>query len=226
MHYRWLYFIGFWLYLASSTHGFSQATAPDKHVAPDGRHSVEVVPHDPSGNSSDFDATLIVRAGETVLARYLAQDLAIVNDLWSPDGKFVAVEQHTVGGVDRVWVLRLSDGKALKKPETLKPVTGQPLYSEDALAARVHHQFPELDPAAVFKSGAYLKDWTTENKLIIRAVITFRTAAEGASVEIFDTYRLSAKGLHLVGSEMHKDTPEYFALPYERRLFTGRCVPA
>ncbi len=154
----WLYLVTFWLCLVSAGFAFSQGTASDKHSAPDNQHSLEVVPTALPGTGPDDTATLIVRTGDVVLSRYPAEDLSIVDDLWSPDGKFVAAAQHTVSGGDRVWVFRLRDGKALKKPEHFKPVAGQPLYSDKALDARVRAKFPELRHATFFNSGASALD--------------------------------------------------------------------
>ena len=205
MQRRWFYSVTFWLCLVFADQVFSQGEAPNKHSAPDDRHSLEVASTALPSAGSDDTATLIVRVGDAVLSRYPAEDEPIVTDLWSPDGKFVAAAQHTVGGGDRTWVFRLSDGKALKKPEHFKPVVGQALYSERALSARVRAKFPELRRATFLRSGASVEDLTAQNELVIRGVVVFRENDDW--VEIFDTYHVSAKGLHLVRSQMHKDPP-------------------
>ena len=184
---------------------FSQVDVYREHFADDYQHSIQVVPTALPHAGPYNDATLIVRAKDKVLARYPTGDAVIVDEFWSPDGKFVAAAQHTVGGGDFVWVLRLKDGKALKKPELLRPVPRQPLYSTDVLAARVRAKLPEFRHAISSNSGASIEDWTAQNELVIRAVVSFHAVKD--SVEIIDTYRVTSRGLHLVRSQMHKDPP-------------------
>lgn len=219
----WLCSVTFGLCLVAVGPAFSQGKVPDKRSSPDDRHSLEIAPTAMHGARPDATATLVVRAGEKVLSRYSAEDLSIVTDLWSPDGKFVAAAQHTVGGGDRVWVFRLSNGKALKKPEHFKPVAGQPLYSERALAARVRAKFPELRRATFFSSGASVEDWTAQNELVIRAVVGFRENDDW--VEIIDTYHVSAKGLHLVRRHMQKDPPRELQYHSDRGSYSIRHPP-
>jgi hypothetical protein len=173
-------------------------------TAPDGQHSVEIL-HTALPGSDPYNGffTITVQVAGHVLSRY-PTDGYLPSAYWSPNGRFVAVNNRRGTYGDYVWVFRLNDGHALKQPSDALPVPGQPMYSSEALLARVRAKFPEYRDAGYYKFGARAERWTAANELEIVAVVTF-THIDNDLVRIFDTYAISEDGLRLIRTHMTKE---------------------
>jgi hypothetical protein len=89
----------------------------DGMQAPDKIHSVAIV-HSALPGSDLYDGffTIEVRRDGRALSRYPTCGF-LVDVLWSPNGKYVAVRNRRGTSGDYTWVFRLSDGHAVKQPD-------------------------------------------------------------------------------------------------------------
>src|SRR5437870_8242321 len=92
---------------------------PHELVSPNKQYSVKMILA-PMPGFDPYDTTLEVCAGERVLARHPTEGY-LLDAFWSPDGKYVAVDNRRANSGDYCWVFRLSDGAALKRPDDLAP---------------------------------------------------------------------------------------------------------
>ena len=192
------------VFFAAAAVALPEVEQRDRLAAPDGQHSVEIL-HTalPGSDPDDGFFTITVQAAGRVLARYPTEGY-LTAACWSPDGRFVAVNNRRGTYGDYVWVFRVHDGHALKQPSDASPVPGQPIYSSDALLARVREKFPEYRDAGYYKFGAHAEHWTGPNELEIAAIVTF-THTDDDLVRIFDTYLVSENGLRLIRTRISKE---------------------
>ena len=82
---------------------------PSPNVLPDGRYSVEIIGHPEEG-----PMLLVKKDGKPVF-----QELAIgyiLNVKWSPDGRYVAINERRGNCGDYLWILDLKNTKVVKTP--------------------------------------------------------------------------------------------------------------
>lgn len=89
-----------------------------KHCTPDGRYCVQMVyqrlPDAPNGE----DSSLVVSSKDKVLSRFPTYG-SFRGIYWSPNRKYVALNNRRANGGDYLWIISLTDGKALKIPDDL-----------------------------------------------------------------------------------------------------------
>ena len=69
--------------------------------------------------------TIAVRNGKQYVAKYPTEGY-LIDAFWSPDGRYVAVDNRRANSGDYLWVFRLRDGHAIKMP-----VDAQPQHDDD-----------------------------------------------------------------------------------------------
>src|SRR5213592_2269154 len=88
---------------------------PDELFSPDKRYSVKMLHTALPGSGPYGFFTLTVRAGDRVLSEFPTIGY-LIDAFWSPDGRYVAVDNRRGNSGDYLWVFSLTDGHAIKKP--------------------------------------------------------------------------------------------------------------
>ena len=109
---------------------------PEELYSPDHRYSISIL-HSTSPGSDPNDAffTIAVRSGDRYISKYPTEGY-LIDAFWSPDGKYVAVDNRRANSGDYLWVFRLKDGRAIKMPVdagTKHPAEHYEKYAEQAV---------------------------------------------------------------------------------------------
>ena len=179
------------------------AEPPSQLRSPNGEYTIRILDQKLPGADPDFSVSIAVYHGGKLLSQFPTIGFLTAAH-WSPDGRFVAVNNRRGTYGDYFWVFHLRDGRALKQPSDASPLPGQPMYSSEALLTRVRAKFPEYGQAGYYKFGAHAERWTDANELESAAVVTF-THIDNDLVRIFDTYAISEDGLRLIRTHMTKE---------------------
>jgi len=123
-----------------------------KFCSPDKIYQIEIIhPKD----SENFNGTLVLKKSGHPILR--AATMGYITDAyWSPDGKYVAINNRNAESGDYVWVVSLIDGVVVRKPNDNLP--------EDTTPAK----YPEYDNYEVHRQWILAMGWTTQNELHIR----------------------------------------------------------
>src|SRR5438309_2256727 len=189
--------------LLTATNTFAAAELPSELRSATGEYSIRILDKKLPGADPDFGDTIAVYHRDKLLSEFSTIGY-LSAAYWSRDGRFVAVNNRRGTYGDYFWVFRLRDGRVLKQPSDASPVPRQPIYSSEALLARVRAKFPEYRDAGYYKFGAHAERWTGSNELEIAAVVTFQHIADDL-VRIFDAYTVSENGLRLIRTRMSKE---------------------
>jgi hypothetical protein len=144
---------------------FAQNDAPPTELfSPDKKFSVRMLDSALPGADPDTgDQTLAVVAGGKVINKLPATGY-FINALWSPDGKFVAVNDRRANSGDYLWVISLSDGKAVRTPDDNDV---QPFVD------RIVAKFPSYKSASFFKRLTEGVKWKGTNELVMKTTLSF-----------------------------------------------------
>jgi hypothetical protein len=69
----------------------------------------------PGSDPYDGFFTIAVRSGKQYVAKYRTEGY-LIDAFWSPDGRYVAVDNRRANSGDYLWVFRLPDGRSIKMP--------------------------------------------------------------------------------------------------------------
>ncbi|MGH8095289.1 MAG: hypothetical protein ACREIF_17785 [Chthoniobacterales bacterium] len=162
---RRLFYLG-WILLLVVDLPLVRADEPslDELRSPDGKFSVRVVDTPLPGADPDFgNRTIVVYKGKSILSRYPTTG-HLLDGHWSPDGKYVAVNNRRGNNGDYLWVFGLTDGKAIWVPK-FKHV--------EIIADRVAKQFPKLTPGEVNHGYITATGWDRGGLLALRAQLFY-----------------------------------------------------
>lgn len=140
------------------------AGVPSRLLSPNGSYAVEIF-DTALPNSDPYESfyTLSLSHGGKVVSKFPTEGY-LLNALWSPDGKYVAINNRRGSSGDYVWVLRLRDGKAIKVP------------TDDAaglIVERVNQKFPELTKTTFNRRYTLAKKWKSADELVVTTELQF-----------------------------------------------------
>ena len=144
---------------------FGQSDTPEKFTSPDGKYLVQMVQKAMPGADSLNDFTLVI-ASRTKKAIKIPTYGYLIAAHWSPDGKYVAVNNRRGNSGDYVWVFDLQSGKPVKQPDDKN---GQSW--EKAAAEAVHNELPSANEDALVRDWVTAQGWEgNQLKVVIRSV--------------------------------------------------------
>jgi len=124
-----------------------------KYFSPNGLYSIEIIDAPTKG----IDRLLVLKRQNKVLIEKKTVG-SLLSVCWSPDKKYVAVNNRTAVFGDYLWVLSLSDGRVVRKPDDyINPLKKDP-YSNN-------NDFKDDD---IFMQFTLSNGWNTLNQLIVR----------------------------------------------------------
>lgn len=139
-------------------------TLPRQLCDREGVHCVEIdnSPLPESDPETGF-YTLILSRNHVVLSKFATEGY-LIDALWSPDGKYVAVNNRRANSGDYLWVLRLADGMPVKIPRD---------EDDEAIVKRVTTKFARLSMETFNRRYTTARKWTHKNELAIRSSLEF-----------------------------------------------------
>jgi hypothetical protein len=131
--------------LAPAANSVAQEKPPEELYSPDQRHSVRILHSALPGSDPDEGFfTIAVRNGKRYVAKYPTEGY-LIDAFWSPDGRYVVVDNRRANSGDYLWVFRLRDGRAIKMPVDAQPRHGDDVY--DKYAEEVVHRVTAVYPS-------------------------------------------------------------------------------
>jgi hypothetical protein len=199
---------------------------PDELSSPSQRYSVRIL-HSALPGSDPYEGffTIAVRCGKQYVAKYPTEGY-LLEAFWSPNGKYVAVDNRRANSGDYLWVFRLSDGYAIRMP--VDAPTGHP---EDAygkyvrdLVQRVTRKFPDLTYNEFNKLFTFARGWTKSGELQVKINFGFYNLPNQIAF-VLDTYRISGTEPVLAEEKVEKapwsrNTPNHAMQPTTDRRTT------
>jgi len=127
------------LILALPARNRAQDELPNELYSSDHQYSVTIL-QSALADSDPYDGffTIAVRHGKQNLSKFPTEGY-LIDAFWSPDGKYVAVDNRRANSGDYLWVFRLRDGHAIKMPVDAQPQHADDVY--DKYAEEVVHPF-------------------------------------------------------------------------------------
>lgn len=206
---------------------------PEELFSPNHRFSIKLLHKALAGfDAADFCFTLAVYDRERCLSEFPTVGY-LLEAFWSPDGEYVAVNNRRANNGDYLWVLRLADGKAVKKPvdaddepmtavrseqfkqlHLLSPNESDRRYKEltknrpyEDYLREVEHRVASIYPTLSDGSINHLYDvavgWTEPQILQTRTTVTF-FSLKNEFVEIRESFAVEADKLTLVKRSIKK----------------------
>ena len=142
-----------------------QSDIPEKFTSPDGKYLVQMVQKAMPGSDSLDDFTLVVALKGKIVIKVPTYGYLIAAH-WSPDGKYVAVNNRRGNSGDYLWVFDLRSGKAVKQPDDKNGESW-----EKAAAAAVHKEWASADEDTLVRDWVTAQGWEGDQlKVVIRSV--------------------------------------------------------
>ncbi len=180
-----------------------QGRENDEQKSPDLEHSVRLLRPADAESLLIIEGVLTLWKGDVCLSTF--PTFGWIKDVfWSPDSLYVAVNNRRANNGDYLWVFRLSDGHAIKKPVDAGSVAPEDPY--DKYVARVQKwaaiKYPEIASAKVRRLFHMAQGWAGPSLLRVETTVTFQTQAK--AVEILETYAVKANKLVLLAREARR----------------------
>jgi hypothetical protein len=191
--------------LAPAVNSIAQEKPPEELYSPDKRYSVTIL-HSALPGSDPYNGffTMAVRSGKQDLAKHPTQGY-LIDAFWSPDGKYVAVDNRRGNSGDYLWVFSLRDGSAIKMPIEAGPKRPTEYYERILrdIVARVTAVYPELTYDQFNKLFTLAQGWTKSGELQVKTNMKFRNLENEIAV-LWETYRVEQDKLVLVDHKVQK----------------------
>jgi len=168
-------FAAFVMMSAALSASSAQIAPPIELCSPTQQYCVTILETALPGADPDNEFfTIAVRRGKNYLSKNGTEGY-LLNAFWSPDGKYVAVNNRRANSGDYLWVFRLSDGRALKKPVDAGPERPTKDYEkqERALIRPVTVAYPDLTYDALNKLFLEADGWTPSGELRVTTDFSF-----------------------------------------------------
>ena len=131
--------------------------------------------------------TLAVYHGEQCISKHPTSG-HLLSALWSPDSKYVAVNNRQGNAGDYVWVFSLIDGKVLKVPlGSASKDEDEATRFADNLVKEIAITIPGMANKPLLRFFSVATSWLKENQLQIKTDVTYRTSGNTA-VAFVDTF--------------------------------------
>ena len=191
--------------LAPAENSIAQEKPPEELYSPDQRYSVRIL-HSALPGSDPYDGflTIAVRSGKQYVAKYRTEGY-LIDAFWSPDGRYVAVDNRRANSGDYLWVFRLPDGRSIKMPVDAQPQHADDVYEKYAeeVVHRVTAVYPELTYDQFRKLFVFAHGWTKTGELQVKTNLAFRNL-ENAIAVVWETYKIENDKLVLVDRKIEK----------------------
>jgi hypothetical protein len=178
---------------------------PHELYSPDHRYSIRIL-HSALPGSDPYNGffTIAVLNGQQYVAKYPTEGY-LIDAFWSPDGKYVAVDNRRANSGDYLWVFRLSDGHAIKMPVDATPGHPEDVYEKygQDMVQRVTLKFPELTYDEFNKLYSLAHAWTKSGALQVKTNLGFRSLPNEIAI-VWDTYRITDAKLVLIKERVEK----------------------
>ena len=191
---------------SSSAAGAAEDTPPKEIYSPDHRYSVRILESAlPGSNPDNGFFTIGIRNGQKYLAKYPTIGF-LLDAFWSPDKKYVAVDNRRSNSGDYLWVFRLKDGHAVRMPADAVPRQPDEAYEKYAkdLVQRVTQKFPELTYDSFRKLFTFAKGWTDSGDLLVKTNFAFENLPEDQVVIVLQTFKVTGDKLVLLDQKVDK----------------------
>jgi len=190
--------------LATSIAVSAAAWAPPSVItSPDGQYSIRMLDEKPltSGHPYDYDRTIALFHLDQPISRFPTLGF-LLDAHWSPDAKFVAVNNRRANSGDYLWVFSLADGKPVKVPEDQSD--SNKLGPVGDVFARVRGKLSgyakrEEDRYSIRSTG-----WKSATEAKVEIFVRFFDAVP---VTIHDLYRVEAGSLRRVHERFERGGP-------------------
>ncbi len=185
----------------------AESGPPRELFSPNGKHSVKMLETAlPGSDPDDGFLTLTVRAGEHILSQFPTEGY-LIDAFWSPDGRYVAVDNRRANSGDYLWVFSLGDGRAIKTPVDTGPQgKAEPDAYErlvKSLRDRVTERFPALNATHFLKLFVFAHGWTKSSELQVKTNLGFDNLKHQI-VAVWETYRIKDDKLILQNVKIQK----------------------
>jgi hypothetical protein len=194
------------LALAFSSASVAQEKAPEELYSPDQHYSVRILQTAlPGADPDEGFFTIALRRGKQYIATYPTMGY-LIDAFWSPDTKYVAVDNRRGNSGDYLWVFRLSDGHAVRMPVDAVPSRPEDAYAKYAedLVHRVTRTFPELTYGEFSKLFTFAKGWTESGDLLVKTNFAFRNLPENQVAILLQTFKIGDDKLVLIQEKADK----------------------
>jgi hypothetical protein len=156
------------------------STPPTTISSPSGKYKLTLkqIPM-PGIAALQGDSTLALVANGRGLSQFPTFGY-LADAFWSPDERYVAVNNRRGNQGDYVWVFSLKDGKAIKAPDEIPG---------EVFADRASRDFPEVSVETFHKWWNVAKRWTQMNELETESRLVFSNLPE-AFIDRIAIYRV------------------------------------
>lgn len=187
--------------LSFSTSVTAQDDPPDELKSPDQRYSVRILRRADSRSVLLDDCSIAIYLGGQCLNKFPTFGY-LLEAFWSPDGKYVAINNRRANSGDYVWVFRLRDGKAVAKPIDFEgsPHEAYDQYT-DQVAKRTAVVYPEIALHGVYRLLRKARGWNKADVLKVTSDVRFEHL-EDHRYAISETYSVKDGRLVLLGRKI------------------------
>jgi hypothetical protein len=192
--------------LFSSAATAAEDTPPAEIYSPNHRFSVRILQSALPGSDPDNGFfTIGIRHDRRYLAKYPTIGF-LLDAFWSPDEKYVAVDNRRSNSGDYLWVFRLKEGRAVRMPADAVPRQPDQAYEKYAkdLVQRVTQKFPELTYGSFRKLFTFAKGWTSSGDLLVKTNFAFENLPDDQVAILLQTFRVAGDKLLLVDEQVDK----------------------
>ena len=181
----------------------AQDAPTDELKSPDRRYSVKILRQEDSPSILLDDCSIAIYRGDQCIKKFPTFGY-LLEAFWSPDGKYVAVNNRRANSGDYVWVFRLHDGKAMAKPIDFK---GSPddAYEQyiNQVTKRTATVYPEVASHDVYRLFREAQGWTKSEVLQVKSDVRF-WHVEGRRFANFETYSVKDGRLILLSRKINQ----------------------
>jgi len=170
------------------------APPPSALFSPDKTFSIKIVTTSlPSSDSYEGFYTIVVLRKGHVLSQFPTEGY-LVNALWSPNGRYAAVNNRRGSSGDYLWVFRLTDGKAIKVPND---------EAAERIVREVSLRLPEFTMDTFNRRYTMARRWNNRNELEVRTELQFFNL-DDAVVRVDQLDRVDGESLISVSQTIQK----------------------
>jgi hypothetical protein len=137
---------------------------PSQLFSPDKTFRVEIITTAlPNSDPYEEFYTIVLSRQGNVISKFPTEGY-LLNALWSPNGKYVAVNNRRGSSGDYLWVFRLADGKAVKLPDD---------DAAEAIVRQVSTKFPQFSIDSFNRRYTLARRWNSRSDLEVRTELQF-----------------------------------------------------
>ena len=184
----------------------AQDQPPQELYSPNHGYSVRILSSAlPGADPYDGFFTIAVCRDEQYMAKYPTVGF-LLDAFWSPDEKYVAVDNRRSNSGDYLWVFRLGDGRAIRMPVDAVPGHPEDAYEKyvENLTRRIGRKFPELTSGEFRKLFTFAKGWTNSGDLVVKTNFAFRNLPDDQIAILLETFRVADDKLVLIDEKADK----------------------